>query len=616
MKYNFAKLLQSGGTVQKYQTPAGRNGVTYRSPISDTWNNTNNYRALVNQSYEDVYKNKFAQDDFNMDAYNNFLGQYYDLMKNSKYQKGNGAVYYDGTNAYQKEFDRQGFHTHAFQDGWQHVDSAYTGDRFDTNYNWKGGDDYVGQTTANRYANSFNQDELARQNAIAAQHGMQWILDDRAGDLNTEDGRQFYKLEKAPQASTTEAPADIQPNTETPEQLSDTPQQPGTYEAIGPEVSSQYKDTTPWTDWIPLSMQHLNNIVSADRQARWQKKMRFPLIEGPFLQHAITNGYYQRAAMQQQANDLRNLGQIRSNSSDIRENLDNARKYDIEASNIEKQAEQVKANIDAKERQIAEQVVNQDKQIGAEVANTNMKSNVAAWNNILDANMKRDLRRTESLNSYIGNMYTSHGEWLKDQRLNEQAYQKGLNAQEASLKQQEAYQKYYDTVNDFTKSQAYQDFINKVKQSGEYNYFTSAEDYNNPAKLKELWLGDSDLAAEYRQKWEDEKRNAMNNYLLENQIIANELNNKNLLLPAIINNQGFRFLDKKQNTSNIHPVFRHANGGRLGARFIDYMNHIQKEQQYQKTSQHKRNELSQRRLNADLERLSKEQHILLRSIFK
>jgi hypothetical protein len=47
-----------------------------------------------------------------------------------------------------------------------------------------------------------------------------------------------------------------------------------------------------------------------------------------------------------------------------------------------------------------------------------MAANAAAWNNILDANQRRDLARTTALNNYIGNMYSSHGEWLKDRRLN------------------------------------------------------------------------------------------------------------------------------------------------------------------------------------------------------
>jgi hypothetical protein len=76
----------------------------------------------------------YAQPEFNMEEYNDFLGKYYDLMRNSKYQKGKGAVYYAGTNDYQKEFDRRGFHTEDFTNGWEHVANAYTGDRFDANH--------------------------------------------------------------------------------------------------------------------------------------------------------------------------------------------------------------------------------------------------------------------------------------------------------------------------------------------------------------------------------------------------------------------------------------------------------------------------------------------------
>ena len=69
-------------------------------------------------------------------------------------------------------------------------------------------------------------------------------------------------------------------------------------------------------------------------------------------------------------------------------------------------------------------------------------------------------------------------------------------------------------------------------------------------------------------------------------------------------------------TPTYSPLFKHARGGSVRARFIDYQNHIQKEQQKQKELQHKRNQLVSKQLNADLDRLSKEQMILLRSVFK
>lgn len=381
-------------------------------------------------------------------------------------------------------------------------------------------------------------------------------------------------------------------------------------------IPEPIRKLTPWTDWIPLSAQLGNDLMSAERQAALQKQMRFPLIEGPFLQHKITNNYHLRTGMQQNANELRDLGAFRSNSSDLRANMDNMYKYDTQASQIENQAEQIKADTTFKERQISENGENTNKKTGADVANYNAKQNAAAWNNILDAKAKHDLRRTAAINSWIGNMYTSHGEWLKDQRLNDQQYLRGLNQYNANLEQQKAYQDYYDLTSDYTKSQAYQDFANAVRNwSGDEDLpGMSGEDYNNPDKIKALWAGDSDLAKQYQSRYNTEMSNAERQYYQRMQQINNRLEAANLVLLARISNQGI-YMNPRV-TPTYSPLFKHARGGSVRARFIDYQNHIQKEQQKQKELQHKRDQLVSKQLNADLDRLSKEQMILLRSVFK
>lgn len=577
MKYNFTKLLQSGGSVRKYQNATGGDLAAINGGIvetgggvqqfatkptlqmtpeelaarTNTWQQTTGNQWLTNgqydyeKMYQDYLLNKDSFDISGITATPDFTN----AQRNSR-----------GFREWNQQFQQSGLNKYFGYD--------------------EGVVDYYGPTTAAR-----------------------------AGFLD-------YIKKRPPE--TPPPPPDTPPGIP-PKQEITTEKREEEEEIPIPEPIQKL---TPWTDWIPLSAQLGNDLMSAERQASLQKQMRFALKEGPFLQHKITNNYHQRTGMQQNANELRDLAAFRSNSSDLRANMDNMRKYDTQASQIENQAEQIKADTVFKERQIAENVENTNKQVGADVANYNARQNAAAWNNILDANAKRDLRRTQALNSFIGNMYTSHGEYVKDARLNEQAYQRGLNQYNAGLQQQEAYKQYANVANDFTKSQAFQQFSNAVAAPGNQIAGFDSNRYNDQtqrdAYLRELWAGNSDLAVQYRGNYETEKKEAMNRYLLRSQNIANQLEAQNLMLPARISNQGIYIPGKYGVQSNVHPVQTESykQGGRVRARFIDYQNHIQKEQQDQRRSQHKRNELSVKKLNADLDRLSREQMILLRSVFK
>ena len=404
-----------------------------------------------------------------------------------------------------------------------------------------------------------------------------------------------------------------QPEAEQPEEeVEETP----TQEYPIPELS---RDHTPWTDWLPLTFQLGNDLMSAERQAALRKKMRFPLIEGPFFQHKVTNDYHLRTGMQQNANELRDLGAFRSNSSDLRANLDNMHKYDVQASEIENQAEQHKADTTFKERQIAEAVEKEDKQIGAEVANYNTKANAAAWNNILDANMRRDLARTAALNSYIGNMYTSHGEWLKDARLNDLQYAQGINEYMASVDAKKAYDK-YNGLSEF-KSKAYNDFKNwfntdqaRSIDGFDINTWEAAKANGTTEQyIQNLWRT-SKAAQSYRDAWAKEQTDAEQQLINRLQLIKMRRGVADLYLPATVNNQGF--YDSEKYAPTYQSIFSHKRGGSVRARAIDYWEHIRKENQSTKRSQEKRNSDINKKLSQDLDRLTKEQLILLRSIFK
>lgn len=628
MKYNFTKLLQSGGSVRKYK---GGGGST---KVSNTSNSGIFDRGKVNDSYLDVYDNIFNDPNFDVESFNNFLGDYYALRTGTGYS-GDRAIKYNGVQDYQQRFNDYGFHTNAFQEGWEYNDPALadSGDRFGDS--WKA-DPYYGAITHQRYANSFNDEELQRANERAKQKGFQWVEDDRASGIYTGDGRKFYRIEKLTPGNSdaggedgeTPGASSTPSNTSGTKSTTETPGvKPVTF---ADRLNLMPPKPDPWTDWIPLSAQYGNDLISAARQKSLQEKMRFPLIEGPYLQHIKTNDYFRRAAMGQTAADMRHRAEMQ-NGSDMVTNLENARLADEQASQIELQAEGIKSEKDAQERQAFEETVNKNKQTAAAVANHNYAANTAAWNNILDARRRYDLAKTQATNSYIGNMYTSHGEWLKDTRINQQGWLKGYNGMLADQQIRAAQQRLID-ARDFTKSAAYdafkKDLINNLDSidgltAGQIELLNSEQD--SPEKeelLQQIFQGDSAFAKNYRAQFERSLNDSWKDYTNEWYRIQNWLQAQNLMQPEIISNQGRYRPIKMSNVSplyvgQVQPVIAGlAKGGTIRARYIDYQNHRQKEQQYQKTAQHKRNELSTKKLTNDLDRLSKEQMILLRSIFK
>ena len=605
MKYNFVKLLQGGG-------------------VTNTSNSSFD-RSEVNKSYLDIYRQLFANNNFNLENFNNQLSKYYSLISGSGYS-GDKAKKYEGTADYQMWFNDPigigvGFHTTPFMQGWSHTNNPLTdsGDNFDSG-KWNKADDYVGAITKERRANFFNPEELVAQNALAKEFGMEWEEDPNAVSLPAENGgRKYYRLKKISDS--------LDPNQKT---ISGNQENKPAGQTKAPKGNNEDvtdlqniplnpPDKLPWTDYVPITVQATNNWLSAVRQANLQKQMRFPLQEAPFLQHKITNNYHLRTGMQQNANELRDLAAFRSNSSDLRQNLDNMYKYDTQASQIKNQAEQEKANKFAQETQISENVAHINEQTGVKVTNQDAQINAAAQNNILNANQQLAAQKAAVANDWIDKMTTSHGQNVLDNRLNQQAYQRGLIDHAANIAQQNAYDEYLN-ASDYKNSQAYKSLLAEITAAGQQaggsgkeipglNWTDYSDESKREAELERFWNSDSELASHYRTLFSKELEQAEKNLMNKYQLIGNRKAAYSLQFPYRLNNQGF-YIPGSFTT----PTFRR--GGSVRARFIDYQNHTQIDQHNALKSSQRRSEQRQKALDKQLDRLSKEQLLLLRSIFK
>lgn len=558
MKYNFVKLLQGGENIRKYQTAAGNGIQRIEKPAinltsSELQTRLNNWSTTTDQQW--------------------LTNGQYDYAKMYKYYL-----------EHPEEFKNIQSIT---------ATPNFTGAKTnDTGYlQWN---QQFNQTGLNKF---FGYDE-----GVANYYGPTTAA--RAGFLKyIQEQNQLQEQNQSPiKNNVEEGPKD---NNEDVTNLQNIPLNP--------------PDKLPWTDWIPITAQARNKWLSTIRQANLQKQMRFPLQEAPFLQHKITNNYHLRTDIQQNANELRDLAAFRSNSSDLIQNLDNMYKYDTQASQIENQAEQEKANKFAQETQIAENVANTNKQIGAEVANRNTQSNAAAWNNILNANQQLAAQKAAIANDWIDKIATSYDQNVLDNRLNQQAYQRGLIDHAANIAQQNAYDEYLNK-SDYKNSQAYKSLLAEIAAAGQEAGGSGKEipglnwaDYNDESKreteLERFWNSDSELASHYRTLFGKELEQAEKDLMNKYQLIGRRKAAYSLQLPYRLNNQGF-YIPGSFTT----PTFRR--GGSVIARFIDYQNHTQRDQHNALKSSQRRSEQRQKTLDKQLDRLSKEQLLLLRSIFK
>jgi len=91
------------------------------------------------------------------------------------------------------------------------------------------------------------------------------------------------------------------------------------------------------------------------------------------------------------------------------------------ASEITDKQVALKAQEFAETSRLVQEVANRNKLAQVNAANQNNQINAAAMNSIIDSRIKQNERLATNLGTYIGDMYTNYGEYLKTKRLNENA---------------------------------------------------------------------------------------------------------------------------------------------------------------------------------------------------
>lgn len=420
-------------------------------------------------------------------------------------------------------------------------------------------------------------------------------------------------------------------STQQPVTASSTPAQTGTTQTETPQtqtptvtphqLSFDSLTSTPkqpgWSDWIALGSQLGNDLYNNRQQELLQSEMKFPKKSYSSPDYLMDNGFFTRSLLNKQANQIRSNA-TRNLSSNAEYNFAVAGQAEDAASKLNLEAARIKAERTAQEKMNFHNVLEQRKAGQTEAANFNTMQSAAAWNNSLNATQKRLERDNASLNSYIGNMTTSLGEYLKTKRLNENNLMRA-QAKEQLSKSYNNRLAAYQNDQDITKWKDFGGLYDAMMTAGGWGddeemgtwKRTWAEqgslDANQLAKVN-AWLM-TDAGAEWRAKWSDylDKRQRQ----FYDEVNGDQLAYETTIsrIPAYVTNQfGWSFPDKRRNITL-------KQGGTID-KLSNFTRQYMQEQQHVRKSQDTRNQTLQRSLSQQLERLSREQLILLRSVFK
>lgn len=619
---NFSKLrkYKNGNNVEKYETPADpmHKGVTFND--GTTWGNTvfSTFRPdiVADLSAATTPEQKQAV----IDKYNNAQTSYASLRPQftdlSKVSNNQGVSDYQ--NLINKDFsfvNNKGIANGVENGRYNYLAQTKfaTGDRKDS---WTA-DGWWGAQTQDRTTLGYkgdwdeNSEEFKNWQAELDKLGMETYLDtDNAYKLRLKTPEQAPSVEQATpeQEPTVEQPTPTeQPVAQTPPAL--------TFNKDVPEFKS-----TPWTDWIPLTTNLINDFKTNLRSYNQEVKKKFPLQEAPYQQAIVTNNYAGRQIRSGIAANIR----ARAN-----QNLSSNADYNLALQqNAENQANQLEEQNALDQTQTFNATTNNvnaaanvNNQRQAAAANVNTQQNAAAYNNIAAARQRLYKANNASLNSYNANMYTSHGNWLQNFRLEKARYERALNDYNYSKQATELYKtsglEALEGDNGIYSSNAFASLIRELENDTTVTGILDSEGKVSPELVK-TWIENNpndERVKRLQTNFQNEYNRAYNSYRNKLEEIASKRTLNNLSIKSTESNQGTRWGDiLRERRNKPNPLYQ-KRGGRV-ARLVEYMEHYRKAQKDVADRNTETQKILWKQLDRDLDLIDKETLLLLRAAFK
>lgn len=520
------------------------------------------------------------------------------------------------------------------QENYVKSNKTVTGDRYNETTGKWGTDKSYGQYTDDRRVlgrvvdgkDDYTEEQKREINNKLKEKGLEMYLDPKTN---------YYMIRKLGQQDGTIPPRTGTPpgqdnpgNNPTNPGNPSNPRNPSNSPVFNPDLSLDWGKFTPteenpkkpgWSDWLPLTLQRTNDLIGSIRDRNYVAQKRFPPIEVPQYDYKITNGYYTRSELAKNANDVRAQAR-RYQTSDLDSYLKVNDQAETQAEKIESQIGQHKADEYGRTAKEATAVANQNIDQRIKGDNYNLQQVEAKRNNILLANQQLNEKNIASLNSYIGNRTTSYGEYLRYKRLNENAAKRGEIGLNAAQQQEENLKQYFKLAESPENTPIISDFVSAIINDPELNTkynlprgitWTQLTPEQKASIKQELLEGTSAKSVEYRNKFNRYLEQVKDQVLAQNRLIDYRAKYAALQIDPYVTNQ---FGPNINSRSGASPLF--AKKGTTLDKLSNFIKQVQRESESVRKEQQKANEKLYDHLNKSLERLNKEQLILLRQAFK
>ena len=244
-------------------------------------------------------------------------------------------------------------------------------------------------------------------------------------------------------------------------------------------------------------------------------------------------------------------------TSDLKAGFDYLNKVRSSAEDLRSKLNLTKANSFNQSSLQAQDIANKNKNFAYEISNANKKINASAANNILESEAKYDLQKLKNLNSYIANMTTSYNKKQYDDNVNMLNFKNNLLLTEYQSDVNKLKDK-YKVIDDYKESNAWKNFRNS-----EFDGAVESED--SDTWYEEQWNSNSETAKDFKNQYEQEKKEAEKQYEKELEDLYLRVKSKsNIYNPVIISNQKYFGLYKSggsiKNKSNsfarLHQLYQ------------------------------------------------------------
>lgn len=377
------------------------------------------------------------------------------------------------------------------------------------------------------------------------------------------------------------------------------------------------RERDPWTDWIPLSHQLANDLINNKYQYDQEVKKKFPLQEPGRREAVVTDNYAARQERQKLAGEVRSRAN-RNLTSDAITNLQIQDSADNQAQQLEEQNAVDKTQEFNTSLEKVQATANWNNEEAKNKANLNTQQNNLAWNNILAARQKRSASDLASINSYIGNMYTSHGQWKQNEQMEDNRYARDVQ----NFKYQQAANDLYtnsgletlESPDGYLYSNAYNILKQELENDVAGDYDIIDEEGNISDDKIAQWISenpDDSRVAAFERNFTKEKQNLNTYYEAQLRKLQADRTLATLPIRSTSTNQGIYRRPARQTAS---PLF--AKQGTKVSRFVDYLEHYRKNQKDVYDANHKSQKMIQDKLNRDLGYLDKETLMILKAAFK